>query len=71
MELLAPSPSGDHETRLLQLLEVLHHPEPGDVEPGLERAQRLAVLAEQLVEQAPPSGIGEGPEHFVHLPNNT
>ena len=66
VELLAASPPGDDEARLLELLEVLHHAEPGHVEPRLERAQRLAVLTEQLVEQAPPGGIGEGLEHVVH-----
>ena len=70
MELLAASSPGDHEARLLELLQVLHHAEPRDVEPRLERAQRLAVFTEQLVEQAPPGGIGEGPEHFVHLDDN-
>ena len=66
----APSP-GDDEARLFQLLQVLHHAEAGDVEPRLERAQRLAVFTEQLVEQAPPGGIGEGPEHVVHVLDNT
>ena len=32
----------------------------------LERAQRLAVLPEQLVEQAPAGRIGERLEHLVH-----
>ena len=36
------------------------------VEPRLERAERLAVLSEQLVEQAPPGGIRKGSEHLVH-----
>jgi len=66
VELLAPSPPGDHEARLLELLQVLHHAEARHLEAPLERAQRLPVLAEELVEQAPPRRIGEGSEHRVH-----
>ena len=36
----------------------------------LERAQRLPVLAEELVEQAPPGRIGQGSEHRVHAADN-
>ena len=36
----------------------------------LERGQRLAVLTEELVEQAPPGRIGQGPEHLVHSEDN-
>ena len=32
--------------------------------------QRLPVLAEELVEQAPPGRVGEGPEHVVHPVDN-
>ena len=52
-------------------LQVLHHAEAGHVEALLERAQGLAVLAEQLVEQAPSGRVGQGPEHVVHEPYNT
>jgi hypothetical protein len=34
-----------------------------------ERRQRLPVLSEQLVQKAPPGGIGECPEHLVHSGN--
>ena len=40
------------------------------VEALLERAQRLAVLAEELVEQAPPGRIGQRLEHLVHARDN-
>ena len=66
VELLPAPPPGDDEAGLLEQLQVLHDPEAGHVEALLERAQRLAVLAEELVEQLAPRRIGEGPEHRVH-----
>ena len=45
---------GDHETGVLELLQVLHHAEARHLEAPLERSQRLPVLPEELVEQAPP-----------------
>ena len=66
MELLAASPLGDHQARLLELLQVLHHPEPGHREALDERMQRLAVFAEELVQEAAPSRIGQGSEDLVH-----
>ena len=71
VELLPAPPPGDDEAGLLELLQVLHHPEAGHREALLERAQRLAVLPEELVEQAPPGGVGQGPEHLVHAGRNT
>jgi hypothetical protein len=64
--LLPPLPPRDHEARLLELPQVLHHPEAAHLEATLEGAQALPVLPEQLVEQAPPGGIGQRPEHLVH-----
>jgi hypothetical protein len=69
MELFAPAPSGDDETRLLEHLEVLHDAEAGHGEPPLERGQVLAILTEELVQQAAPSRVGEGFEHLVHTLN--
>ena len=66
VELLAASPLGDHQPRLLELLQVLHHAEAGHREAFLEGAQGLAVFPEELVEQAPSRGIGQGSEDFVH-----
>ena len=66
VELLAASPLADHEARLLELLEVLHDAEARHLEACLERMQRLAVLTEELVEQAPSGRIGKGSEHLVH-----
>jgi hypothetical protein len=66
VELLpAPAP-GDDQTGVLQLLQVLHHAEAGHLEPLLEGVQRLPVLAEQLVEQGPPGGIGQRSKDLVH-----
>ena len=42
------------------------NPEAGDVETSLERAQGLAVLAKELVQQSPAGRIGQCPEHLVH-----
>ena len=35
----------------------------------LERAQRLSILLEQLVQQAAPRRVREGSEHIVHGTN--
>jgi hypothetical protein len=70
VELLAPSPLGDHQARLLELLEVLHHAEASHWQAGLERAQRLPILPEELIEQAAPSWIGKGSEYRVHALDN-
>ena len=70
VELLPAPPPGDDQAGLLELLQVLHHAEAGHLEALLERAQRLPVLAEELVEQAPPRRIGQGPEHLVHAADN-
>jgi hypothetical protein len=66
VQLLAAPAPGDHEARLLEQLQVLHHAEAGHVEPLLERAERLPVLPEELVKEAAPGGVGEGLEHFIH-----
>jgi hypothetical protein len=64
--LLAAAPARDHEAGLLEHLEVLHHAEARHRQPLLERAERLPVLLEQLVEQAAARRVGEGLEHGVH-----
>ena len=66
VQLLPALPSGDDEPGLLELLQVLHHPEARHVEARFELVERLAVLAEELVEQAPPGGVGQRLEHLVH-----
>ena len=66
VELLAPPSPGHHQAGLFELLQVLHHAEPRHGEAPLELAQRLAVPAEELVEEAPPGRIGKCPEHIVH-----
>ena len=71
VELLPPPPPGDDEARLLEQLQVLHDPEAGHGEPLLERAERLPVFPEQLVEQAPPGRVGQGSEHLVHDDDDT
>ena len=71
VELLAPAPRGHDEPGLLEHPQVLHHAEARHRQPPLERAQRLPVLAEELVEQAPPGRVGERPEHLVHAADYT
>ena len=67
VQLLAAALLGDHEPRVLELLEVLHHAEPRHLEARAERVQRLAVLPEELVEQGPAGRIGQGAEHVIHV----
>ena len=50
----------------LEHLQVLHHAEARHRQSLLERAERLPVAFEQLVEQAPAGRVCEGPEHRVH-----
>jgi hypothetical protein len=66
VDLLATAPPGDHEARLLELPEVLHHAEARHREVLLQGAEGLAVLAEQLVEQPAPGRVGQSLEHLVH-----
>jgi len=69
---LLPAPAlRDDEAGVLEHAQVLHHAEARHVEARLQRAQRLRVLAEELVEQVAPGRIGQGPEHVVHGPDNT
>ena len=70
VELLPTLSLRDDEPGFLELLEVLHHAEARHREAFGERVQRLAVLPEELVEEAPPGGVGERSEHVVHPPQN-
>ena len=45
---------------------MLHDAEAGHLEAGLKRAEGLAVLAEELIQQVPAGGVGEGLEYGVH-----
>ena len=54
------------EAGCFEKLEVLHHPDAGHRETFHQCAQRLPVLAVQIVEQLAPCRIGEGFEHDVH-----
>jgi hypothetical protein len=66
MQLLASAPPGGDETRLFEQFQMLHDAEPRHRQPLFERAQRLAVLAEEFVEQAAARRVGEGFEDVVH-----
>ena len=68
VQLLPAPPPGDDEAGVLELLQVLHHPEARHLEPRLELVERLAVVPEELVEQAPPGRVGQRLEHLVHAP---
>jgi hypothetical protein len=66
VELLSATASGDDESRVLENLEMLHDAEARHHETLLERTQRLAVLAEEFIEQLAPSRIRQCPEDLVH-----
>jgi len=66
VQFLAAAAPGHHEAGLFQDLQVLHDAEPSDLKPGLQRAERLAVLAEERVQQVPSDGVGESLEYGVH-----
>ena len=66
VQLLAPAPLGHDEAGLLEHSQVLHHAEARHRQAPLERAQCLAFLFEQLVEQPAACRVGEGPEHIIH-----
>ncbi len=67
MELFAAPTAGNHQACFLQLLEVLHDPVAGHVEAGLQCMKGLPVFAEELIEQVPAGGVGEGLEYGVHV----
>ena len=48
MELLAALASGHDQAGLFELPQMLHDPEPCDLETTFERAECLPVLSEQL-----------------------
>lgn len=70
VELFPAAASGHDQAGFLELLEVLHHAEAADAEACLERAERLPVLTEELVEEAAPRRVGQCLEHFVHAIQN-
>ena len=70
MQFLAAAPLADDKAGLLQQLQVLHHAEARHRQPLLERAQRLPVLLEQLIEQASTCRVRKGSEHVIHVCDN-
>ena len=66
-----PCRFGDHQAGLLEQLQMLHHTEAAHREAFLQGPQGLAVLPEELVEQAPAGGVGERSEHGVHGSHDT
>jgi hypothetical protein len=65
VQLLPARTARRHEPRVLQHAQVLHHAEAGHRELRLELGQRAPVAHEEPVEEVPPGGIGERPEHAV------
>ena len=66
--LLAADALCRHEPRLFEDAQVLHDPEArhrGQVHAQL--TERLAIALEELVEQDPPTGVGERPEDRSHV----
>ena len=60
-----PDLAGDDEVRLLEHAQVLHDPEAGHLQLGLELGQRAAVTLEEPVEEEAAGGVGERLEHEV------
>jgi hypothetical protein len=64
---LFPTLAARHEqTGVRQHLQVLGDRHPGHVEVGRQLAERLTVVAEQLVQHRPPRAIGQRLEDQVH-----
>ena len=70
VELLAAAPPGDHQAGLLELLQVLHHPEARHGKRSSSALRVWPSSPEELVEQAPPGRIGQRLEHLVHAADN-
>src|SRR5262245_220074 len=66
VELLAASPRGADEVRLLEQRQVLRDRLPGHPHPLAGLAQREPARAVEAIEQLPPAGIRERSEHRVH-----
>ena len=66
VQLVPAAPLGHDQAGVLEHPEVLHDADAGHRQPSLELAERLPVLAEQLVEQAPSGGVGESGEYRIH-----
>ena len=65
MQLLPARPACDDEPRVLEDAQVLHHPEAGHLQLGLELGQRAAITLEEPVEEETTRGVGERLEHAV------
>jgi hypothetical protein len=65
VELLPARSPCDHEPRLLEDAQVLHHAEARHLELGLELCERAAVALEEPVEQKAPRGVCERLEDTV------
>ena len=67
MVLLATDFARRHEPGCFEHRQVLHDAEARQRrDRAAERAERLPVLVEELVEQHAPAGIGERSKHVVH-----
>jgi hypothetical protein len=62
-----PAPLGDHEPCLLNRSRCFITADPRHRETLGERAQRLPVLAEEVVEQTSSGRVGKRFEHDVHV----
>ena len=71
MELLPPLPARGDETGLLEDSQMLHDPEAGHLQLGLELRERAAVTREEPVQEKTPSRVGERLEDLVvvHVAN--
>ena len=65
MQFLPALPARDYEPCVLEDSQVLHDAEARHLQLRLELGERPPVARVQPVEQVPPRGIGERPEHAV------
>ena len=67
MQFFAPAPHDGDEVGRLQQTQVLADGLARHREVLAQLAERLSVSRMQLVQQLPAGGIGQGPEHIVHV----
>jgi hypothetical protein len=65
VQLFSARPTADHEPRLFEHPQVLHHPKAGHSHLGLKLAQSAAVTLEQQIQNVPSGRVSERFKHPV------
>jgi hypothetical protein len=68
VQLFPAPPARDHEARVLEDAEVLHHAKARHLKLGLEVGERAAVTREEPVEQEAPRRVGKSLEQALGCP---